>query len=81
MPSPRVVLVTTITGMDSLDYEGSLAEMGSLLAQGRLRWRDKARFYVRVSEKIGLKSNQIPRFLPLSRLVASSLFVFCSSCV
>lgn len=36
--------------MDSLDYEGSLAEMGSLLAQGRLRWRDKARFYVRVSE-------------------------------
>eukprot|EP00752_Nemacystus_decipiens_P006559 g5906.t1 len=34
-------------GMDSLDYEGSLAEMGSLLAQGRLRLRDKAKFYVR----------------------------------
>lgn len=35
--------------MDSLDYEGSLAEMGSLLAQGRLLWHDKAKFYVRVS--------------------------------
>ncbi|CAM9864122.1 unnamed protein product [Scytosiphon promiscuus] len=34
-------------GMDSLDYEGSLSEMGSLLAQGRLRWRDKAKFYAR----------------------------------
>lgn len=35
-------------GMESLDYEGSLAEMGSLLAQGKLNWIDKAIFYGRV---------------------------------
>ncbi|CAM9803306.1 unnamed protein product [Pylaiella littoralis] len=34
-------------GMDSWDYEGSLAEMGSLLAQGKLRWRDEVKFYAR----------------------------------
>ncbi|CAN0294251.1 unnamed protein product [Ectocarpus sp. 6 AP-2014] len=34
-------------GMDSLDQEGSLSEMGSLLVQGRLRWRDEAKFYAR----------------------------------
>eukprot|EP00904_Undaria_pinnatifida_P008048 jgi/Undpi1/4373/HiC_scaffold_17.g07732.m1 len=34
-------------GMDSLDYEGSLSEMGAMLSQGRLRWRDKAMFYAK----------------------------------
>lgn len=34
-------------GMDSLDYEGSMAELGSLMTQGRLKSRDKAKFYAR----------------------------------
>ncbi|CAN0057462.1 unnamed protein product, partial [Choristocarpus tenellus] len=34
-------------GMDSVDREGSLVEMGQLLRQGRLRWKDKAHFYAR----------------------------------
>lgn len=40
------------TGMDFLDHAGSLAEMGALLAQGRLKLQDEAIFYVRVSEGI-----------------------------
>lgn len=35
-------------GMDSVDHDGSLAEMGSLLAQGRLEWRDQVKYYARV---------------------------------
>lgn len=48
-------------GMDYFDHEGSLAEMGSLLAQGRLEWKDKARFYFRVSRqtKIDKKANLV----------------------
>ncbi|CAM9931370.1 unnamed protein product, partial [Ascophyllum nodosum] len=47
-----VVMIWTRTlfsnaGMDSLDYEGTLVEMGSLLAQGRLDWRNKAAFFAR----------------------------------
>lgn len=41
---------TVLEGMDSLDHEGTLAEMGSLLKQGRLQWRDKAAFFARVSQ-------------------------------
>lgn len=48
--------------MDSLDQEGSLSEMGSLLVQGRLRWRDEAKFYARVGRD---KSDSLsPPFLP-----------------
>ncbi|CAM9649565.1 unnamed protein product, partial [Discosporangium mesarthrocarpum] len=47
-----VMMVQTRTyfsnaGMDTVDREGSLLEMGRLLRQGRLSWRDKATFYAR----------------------------------
>ena len=75
-------LRTRHEGMDSLDYEGTLVEMGSLLAQGRLDWRNKAAFFARVREKkseqyleLGFSLNRRCRS-ELLRSSCSYVFVF-----